>query len=278
MSRNIRRSARGLAAVASVLALCAAAFVGITSATASASARGTTPEVLGHFLCYQAREAGIKPPPNLLLENALQPSPFAPRFGTTYLHCNPANKQVPGKVYLTKHPLAHLFCMGIQYPYAGATVALSNQFGQAVMTVLTPTQLCLPSWKSNLGPPGVTPTAPPGLDHYTCYGLKALASSYAFHFPSSVKAEDEFSAPKYTAIRLGVANRLCVPTTKINAGVSYPPISAADPSLTCFPSSATPIWKVVWDENQFGTAEVVPLTTGEEFCVPSTMQIKSAAG
>lgn len=279
MTRRIHRHARPIGVAAVALALCAGAFVGVMSATASASPRpNAKPEVLGHFLCYQARESGIKPAPNILLENALQPSPFAPKFLTNYWHCNPANKSVPSGLYVTSHPLAHLFCIGIEYAFNGATVELSNQFGKAVMTVGLPKDLCLPSWKSNLGPPNMTPNAPSSvLDHYACYAIKELASSYGFKAPAFVKAEDEFSYPKFTQLKLGIADLLCVPTTKINAGVAYPPISASDPSMVCFPTSPTPIWKLVYDQNQFGTAKVVPFTTDEQLCLPSTMSIQSPA-
>ncbi len=278
MTTRFHRRARQLGVLAGALALAAGAFVGVASATAKPHPSGG-PETLGHFLCYQARESGLKPGANVLLENALQPNPFAPKFLGNYWHCNPANKSVPVGVFVAKHPLAHLFCIGIEYSFTGAVVLLTNQFGKAVMTVSAPKDLCLPSWKSNLGPPGMTPNAPSAvLDHHTCYSVKALASSYGFKIPSFVKAEDEFSYPKYVALHLGIADLLCVPTTKINAGVAYPPISSSDPSLVCFPTSATPIWPAVWDQNQFGTAKVFPYTAGEQLCLPSTMSIQKPGG
>ena len=120
-------------------------------------------------------------------------------------------------------------------------------------------------------------TAPPGLDHFTCYPLKVLASSYGFS-PGVPKAEDEFNAPKYAALRLSKANLLCVPTTKIVAGVVFSPQTPNDLSLVCFPTQPTPIWKLVFDENQFGEARVFPFVDNEQFCVPSTLSVQGPAG
>jgi hypothetical protein len=274
MSKPFTRTVQRLGVVACALGFAAGAFVVSSSSTASA---GSTPPPLDHFLCYQAKAAGFKVPPNLVLIDALQPNGFAPRVGNVAYHCNPANKEIPGAVFKSKNPLAHLLCWKIASTTSGALVELVNQFGKAVVKVDAPTGLCLPSWKSNIAPPNMPTSAPPGLDHFTCYALTILASSYGFH-PANVKAEDEFSAPTYEPIKLGVANRLCVPTTKVVAGVSYPPQTANDLSLVCFPSSQTPIWKLVFDQNQFGTGPVRPMTDLEEFCAPSTVSIQSPAG
>jgi hypothetical protein len=277
MSKIIRRSARRLGIGACVVGLAAGALVVATSGVASARAHSTTTITLDHMLCYKATESGIKPPPNVLLENILQPAPFAPNFLGGAWHCNPANKSIPGALFGSKHPLAHLYCLNIEDPFSGATVTLSNQFGKAVMNVGLPGQLCLPSWKSNIAAPNMTPNAPSTIDHFTCYALKELASAYGFR-PANVKAEDEFSAPKYVPLKLGIADRLCVPTTKIVNGVPFPPQGANDPSAVCFPTSPTPIWRVIWDQNQFGTAIVGPNTVNEQFCVPSSVSLQSTTG
>jgi len=107
--------------------------------------------------------------------------------------------------------------------------------------------------------------------------LKELPSSYGFRAVGA-KAEDEFSAPKYIPLKMGLANLLCVPTTKIVAGVVYKPQSANDLSLVCFPTTKTPIWKQVFDENQFGEGRIFPLVTNEEFCVPSTLSVQGNKG
>lgn len=266
MPTQLTRAARRAGVVVSALCLAGGAFVLASSSTASA---GSTPPPLDHFLCYQAAAAGFKVPPNLLLENQFSPSGFAPRVGNVAYHCNPANKKIPGAIFKSKNPLAHLLCWKIGGTAPNTIVEYTNQFGKAMLKVGSPTGLCLPTWKSNLAPPDMPTSAPPRLDHFTCYVVTAPASTYGYNV-ANVSAEDEFSAPNYTALKLGIANRLCVPTTKVVGGVAYPPQGANDLSLVCFPSSQTPLWRLVFDQNQFGTGPVKPMADLEEFCVPST--------
>lgn len=272
MSTTLRRTARRLGVLAAAAGLAAGAFVIVSSGgTSGASSSAPT---LDHFLCYPSKVAGFKGVPgNLQLLNVLQPTPFTPRVGVANVHCNPANKSIPGAIFVAKDPLAHLLCWSIAYKIANQTVLLTNQFGKATMTTGSPGHLCLPSWKSNIAPPNMPTDAPPGLDHFTCYPLTAIASDYGFKV-TGVKAEDEFSAPKYTALKLGIADSVCVPTTKIVNGIAYPPQSANDLSLVCFPTSPTPIWKLVYDQNQFGTGPVAPTTKLEGFCAPSNVTVQ----
>jgi hypothetical protein len=273
MTRTFTRAARRVGVVACALGLGAGAFVLTSTGTASA---GSTPPPLDHFLCYQARAAGFKVPANLVLIDQFSTNGFAPKVGGVAGHCNPANKKIPGAIFKSKDPLAHLLCWEISGRTVNKVVEFTNQFGKAMLKVGVPTGLCLPSWKSNIAPPNMPTSAPPKLDHFTCYAVTAPASTYGYNV-ANVSAEDEFSAPNYTALKLGVANRLCVPTTKVVAGVATPPQTANDLSLVCFPSSQTPLWKTVYDQNQFGTGVVKPLADLEEFCVPSVF-VNPAAG
>jgi len=260
-------------AVVGAAAACLA-LTGLVVSTGGAASAGTTPPPLDHFLCYTAPSVGFQPNANLLIKNAIQPAYFPPKILGVGTHCNPANKSVPVALFPAKNPLAHLYCWNIAYAAKPVRVNLSNQFGKAVMTTgPSPSKLCLPSWKSNIGPPNMAVNQPPRLDHFTCYPLVVVAGAYGFRFPSFVKAEDEFNAPNYTALKLGVANQLCVPTFKMAAGVVYAPQSANDLSLVCYPSSPTPYWKLIWDQNQFGTGRVTPNPRLEEFCVPTTALI-----
>jgi hypothetical protein len=234
---------------------------------------------LDHFLCYASRVVGPKAPPGILLQNVIQPTPFTPTIGVADEHCNPANKSIPGALFTARNPLAHLECYRIASQFAPVLVSLRNQFGTAVMkTGPTPVQLCLPTWKSNIAPPNMTPVQPPGLDHFACYTvIPNSTTSYGFK-TANVKAEDEFSAPRYIPLRMQRANLLCVPTTKIlPTGVPYPPQGPNDPGLVCFPSTPTPFWKVVYDQNQFGTSTVYPTNTHMEFCVPTAVSNQGVA-
>ena len=278
MSHSFKRRAQALCIGVAAVSIGASGLLIATSGAASAGSRATVPP-LDHFICYTASGQGFKVNPNLLLKNAIQPALFAPKVVSISTHCNPANKSVPVAVFPAKNPLAHLLCWSIAFQYKPVKVLLTNQFGKSVMTTgPSPSRLCLPSWKSNVAPPNMTPTAPPRLDHFTCYPLVAAASSYGFRPPAPLKVEDEFSAPKYTPIKVGVANLLCVPTTKLVAGIAYSPMTPGDKSLVCFPSSPTPYWKVVFDENQFGQGPVFPTPRLEQLCVPSTLSVQSPVG
>jgi len=273
MSHSLTRAGLRLGAALTAVGLLAG---GVLVSSQGAATAGTTVPPLDHFLCYQARVASPPVPPNILLQNAIQPTPFAPTFGAATTHCNPANKSVPVALFKAKNPLAHLLCWKINYKFGPATVEVTNQFGKGVFKTGNPSALCLPSWKDNIGSPGSgSGNAPKGLDHFTCYPLRAVASTYGFRPPSFVKVEDEFSAPRYVPLKLAHANALCVPTLKINAGVAYPPQGPNDLSLVCFPTSPTPYWKTVFDTNQFGNQVVYPNNKGEKFCLPSTLSVQT---
>jgi hypothetical protein len=280
MSLTPTRLTRRVAASVGALALVGGGVLAWSGTQATA---GTTIVPLGHFLCYQARVAGPTLPQGLKLITALQPAGFSPIGGPAMVHCNPANKSVPKGVFKTRNPLAHLLCYAIGMPtgtaFVPVKVALTNQFGQSAMVANSPKRLCAPTWKDNLTAVALPINQPPGLDHLTCYPLTPIVGAYGFHPPSLVKAEDEFSAPNYTALKLGRANLLCVPTVKIlPTGLQFPPQAATDLSLVCFPTSPTPLWKVIFDQNQFGASTAYPNTTAEKFCLPTQLSVQSPPG
>jgi hypothetical protein len=260
----------------------------VTATTpASAGARAVAPHPssvpLDHMLCYNVKATGFKPPANVLLKNFIQPNQFAPKFGNVATHCNPTFKQVQLvtgglRTYKVVNPNAHLLCWNISYQYTSLPIVMTNQFGKSIMlTSPGPKSLCVPSWKKRTGPPNKVPATPPRLDHFTCYGLTNLPKpQYGFHIPPLVKVLDEFSFPKFTQVKLGIADKLCVPTTKVHNGVVFAPQAQNDQSLVCFPSTKTPYWKVFFDENQFGTGRVFPVPPTaaqkipfEELCLPT---------
>lgn len=270
MSHAISRSARAIGLGAASLGLIAGSLA--LSQTSSASPRSTP--TLDHFLCDSATGTGYHVPKGVQLFNQLQPALFTPSIGNVAIHCNPANKSVPAALFPAKNPKAHLLCWAIAYPkFLKTTVTLTNQFGQGAMTANPPTRLCLPTWKSLKAPPKEKTKQPPGLDHFTCYPLSVIPGAYAFRAPGIVKVEDEFSYPKYVQVKIGVANLLCVPTTKVVAGVAYKPQSAADKSLVCFPEFTTPIKRIVYDLNQFGTGRVFPTERVERLCLPTVVKV-----
>jgi len=246
----------------------------VTAASASSATGSTRAVPLDHFLCYGAQAPNFAIPTKVVLKNFLNPTGFSPPFSSVAAHCNPTVKQVTTtagkKTYGVVHAYAHLLCWKIYWQNKPQTVVLSNQFGKAQMVAGSPTKLCVPSWKSKTGPPNKSIVAPPNLDHFTCYPLTRSTTSYGFSAPGPLMVKDEFSAPRFVGVKIGIANQLCVPTTKIYQGRAYSPISAADLSLVCFPVNKTPYWKIAYDENQFGQAAVFPTAPPEELCLPST--------
>ncbi len=289
MSRHLGRPGRLAAAALGAATLSLGSLVlAAPSASSSTNAPGSTSTVLklNHFLCYHVAARGFKPPTNVLLQNWLQPTPFAPTFGTVSTHCNPAVKQVTVngavKTYKIIYADAHLLCWQISYKFGARPVYLTNQFGKGVMTTTGgPTSLCLPSWKKRSGPPNVVkPMAPPNLDHFACYPLAPATSKPVFILPPVVKVADEFSALRLQSVKIDQPNLLCIPTTKIASGVKYTVHNKNDLSLTCFPITPTTYWKSFFDENQFGQGEVFPTSQTsssgrllEELCVPTAAHI-----
>ena len=251
------------------------AVSGIALATAAPAIAGSTPAPLDHFLCYHSTESGLKAPSGVTIKNIIQPSLFAPILGAAAVHCNPANKAVPTGLFTAGNPLAHLLCFTASYNYKPVVVNVTNQFGKATLkTTGGPNSLCLPTWKDNVSPPNQTPNQPPKLDHFTCYSVLPYSSgTYGLKAPAATKVLDEFSAPNYVAEKIGTANGLCVPTTKIVKSGAYTPQSDVDLSLLCFPGASTPIWKAVYDQNQFGTGKIFPSNLREELCLPTTVKL-----
>jgi len=278
MLRTMRRSIGRVGFAAAVAGL---GFAGLVAASSTPGSAATTKVTLDHFLCYSATGGkGFKVPAKLDLENVLNPTFFPPSVGKIALHCNPTVKVVATATGLTKtykvtHPRDHLLCWSIAYKSSPKIVTLTNQFGTAVFTEQSPTALCLPSWKSLKGNPNTKPTTPPGLDHFTCYPITALKGRLTFTIPASVRVKDEFSS-RLVHVGVGLAQLLCVPTTKIANGVAYKPQTAPDASLTCFQVTKTPTKNPVYDENQFGQGPIQIVKT-KYLCLPTKVSVQGPA-
>ena len=258
-------------AVSAALILLAGGGTAGGVAAASAAAKPAPPP-LSHQLCYLASGTGFKTPSAVTLKNALNPAGFAPTIGRVTLHCNPVAKTLPsGKTFPITNAPAHLACLSITTPPQPVhSLAVTNQFGIADVTTGQPNLLCLPSWKSLTGPPHRTPVQPPGLDHFTCYPVTISQGAYT---PPPVQLQDEFASKPVSARVGAVPAELCMPTTKIVGGKTFPIIHPAG-SLLCFPVTATPHPAAVYDQNQFGTAKLAIGPT-HWLCPPSTWHINS---
>jgi hypothetical protein len=245
------------------------ASVGL-SAGATASVAG--PTGINHYLCYVATP--VHPysiPGNLILKNQFNPNGFEPTVSQDQLvHCNPVKKTVGTTTYPIVYPHAHLLCYPITAPPQQTFhVSVRNQFGKATLLTGQPSALCLPTWKNLNHPPTQTQVEPGGVDHFTCYPV-TYASSLHFHPPGPVSLQDQFS-PTSVSVTVGDPSVLCVPTTKIANGVSYPAVRPQK-HLLCFNVSQTPKVPTLWDKNQFGT-EQLNIQTTAVLCLPSFKSI-----
>jgi hypothetical protein len=235
-----------------------------------------------HQLCYAATSTAFKAPTNVVLRNQFIPSGFPITVTAPLMHCNPVQKTVtsttPPTIFPINNPAAHLLCFVIKpvTPVPPHTVSVTNQFGRnVVMTTNQPNVLCLPSWKSLTGPVVNPPSIqPPGLDHFTCYPVTVIRGQFS---PPPVSLADEFvpAGTPPVPVRVGAPTSLCLPTTKVVAGATFPSIDPIDHFLCFRITPATPRRSPVFDFNQFGQGPVTikpatAATSNEQLCLPST--------
>jgi hypothetical protein len=282
MSTSFRSIALRLVPVAALLAI---GITGIATGTATAGtatagtarheariAQTTQPPPVDHQLCYNASSGSYAIPAGVRLINQFSPNGFVPAIShVVTVHCNPVEKIVPSGVYPITNPNAHLACYTISTSgQPTPTVVVTNQFGSATLVPSQPNLLCVPSWKSLTGPPGKSPTTPPGLNHFTCYPVTVKSGAYTP--PSSIKLLDEFASTPVPVSVNPVPSELCLPTEKILPTGQVFPIINPTLHLLCFQVSQTPIVPTVWDENQFGTLPVKIIST-KWLCLPSTKTV-----
>jgi hypothetical protein len=277
MSNSFRAVALRLAPVAALIAVSVCgiavgtASAGTTAVSHTALPAPTAPPPVDHQLCYNATGTQFQIPAGIRLINQFSPNGFVPAISSALsVHCNPVQKTVApsGQVFPITNPNAHLACFPLTVASIQPTpvVVVTNQFGSATLQPVQPNLLCVPSWKSLTGPPGQSPTTPPGLNHFTCYPVRVTSGAY---HPPPVQLQDEFAPGPVSATVNPVPSELCLPTEKIlPSGQVFPIINAAQ-HLLCFPVSPTPIIPRVWDENQFGTSPVA-ITSTKWLCPPST--------
>lgn len=249
------------------------ATVSIATVPATSSAQ---PTGLDHFLCYKASTVppGFAPPTGVTLINQFSTNGFQPAIGALAKHCNPVEKIVPTGTFPITNPTAHLACLKITAPPQPThVVSVTNQFGRARLTTGQPNLLCLPSWKSLTGPPNQPAPQPPGLDHFTCYPVTVVPGTPPFTPPSSVALLDQFARTP-TPVTVLTPKLLCVPTEKILPTGAITPITNPSAHLMCFKVTQTPFPPMVFDQNQFGTAQVNLLKTNL-LCLPSSKRVIS---
>jgi hypothetical protein len=265
MSLSLRSSVIKIGLAAAVVVAATAGTVAGVAAASPLRAAAAAP--IDHQLCYTAT-AGFRHVQPVVLAN--QFSTFQPTIGKFAIHCNPVVKITPTGTFPINNPNAHLACWNISEPTQPThVVQVTNQFGTGVLATGQPNLLCLPSWKSLTGPPGMKPHQPPGLSHFTCYPVSLQGGGYQ---PPSLMLQDEFAPNPVPAQVNPVPQELCLPTQKtvIATGKVYKIINPVM-HLLCFQVTPTP-FKLAWDENQFGTS-AVHITQTKWLCLPSTKKV-----
>ncbi len=266
-----------------VLSFAALLVIGgaVPAVIAGQSATAATP-TLDHFQCYvaQATKTAVAPtpfpatPPAALLKNQFAPSGLVAALGSVTMHCNPVQKTLPsGAVTPVTNPRAHLECWSIHanpQPALPPLTIFVNQFGKGALQATAVVGLCLPSWKNVSSPKFPSATAPPGLDHFTCYAVTNPAGTPQFNPPPVVTLKDQFF--QYQT-KLGPPNLMCAPTSKIlNPASGGTPVVNPQHFLVCWVTPATTAFtaRTVYVKNQFGIG-AVQVIRNTELCVPSTL-------
>lgn len=206
-----------------------------------------------HYKCYEAESRGFRPRSARLADQfgALRARVLRPRT-----LCNPVRKNRER----IQSPSVHLTCYAIDVrsKFARRRVAVVNQLGVEILSVLRPERLCVPSTKRLLGtrPPPVSTV--PAENHFVCYTVKGKARV------ERLTLSDQFDVER---VRLVRAERLCAPARK-----NAEPIPHPLRHLVCYrvaPLRGPPFRRrVVLVRNQFG-AEIVRVLRPEALCVPS---------
>ncbi len=276
------------------VALLSTAAVGVATVGASAAATtnsSTKYPPVDHQLCYNAAVTLGTPGFNIptggvTLINQFAPNGFAPVIGPLVKNCNPVQKTITSpsgtrKVTPVTNPAAHLACFHISAAAQPTfEVQVTNQFGTAKLDTGQPEALCLPTWKSLTGPPNEPTPQPPGLNHFTCYPTTYATGSKHYAPAGAVSLQDEFASGPVN-VKVGGPKLLCLPTEKIiqqaSGGTATYPIINPKKHLLCFNVSETPFPPNVFDQNQFGSAEI-NITGTNVLCLPSNKTIISTKG
>jgi Bacterial Ig domain/K319L-like, PKD domain/Bacterial pre-peptidase C-terminal domain/Divergent InlB B-repeat domain len=239
------------------------------------------PMSLDHFRCY----TGVLPK----AVTGQPPFPvFAPRtvtlqdeFGTKTTNvlkpltvCAPADKNSEGVLDDVTHLESYQIATVPAEKFAPKRRKVINQFGTIVVDATRVDRLLVPTSKAL----GTAPPSPPDLDaievdHYKCYATvvpktpKGQPPFPVFH-PLNVSVEDQFVTRTLT---LTAPARLCNPVQKNAEQIKNPDnhlmcytgvIARTTPAQLPFPRTRVAL------ANQFGS-EVLDLTVGVDFCVPS---------
>jgi len=254
LSTRRRRAALACAASAAALTAVAATAAGDRSPAAAQAFD------LDHFQCYRAAPGDFKPRDVKLSD---QFGDSEARVVARIALCNPVSKN-DGEI---RDKSAHLVCYRIdpRGTFERRRVVVRNQFARSLrLAVLRPTQLCLPSGKTE---EEGTRTRIPALDHYQCYSVRPLARVKV----RRVRLRDQFGDARARVLRPSL---LCNPVSK-NGGE----IRNRRDHLVC--SRMVPATRLdprkVFVTNQFERNSTLEAVARQSLCLPSRKKLAPQA-
>ena len=213
---------------------------------------------LDHFQCYTVLQLSGAQPASVTLADQFGTEPVG--VGPPQVFCNPVDKVEDG-IPITD-PTAHLKCYAIapDQQFVPRDVVVANQFGTALLRVLSPQLLCLPTQKEDYPPPV-------GLDHFKCYSVEVLEGPAS---PPPVTLVDQWGT-EYGVQVLG-AQLLCTPADKLQDPY---PIFNPNEHLECYKILSPPFEpRTTYVNNQFGP-ETLQVIAPDMLCLPSSKTVVS---
>ena len=253
--------ARTVIARAAISAVLVVSILGATDASA-----------LDHFTCYRSRTASGTP--KFVPRTDMQ---LHDRFGEMSLIffayerlCAPASVD-GGDPTAPMHP-DHLaaYQQRNEVPHFARVhgLTVTNAFGTIVVDLTKPVRVMVPSAKSVTAPPAEPD--PPGIDHFTCYKLRASPGSPAFTRRLGVALTDQFGT---VVVDVKKPKTVCVPTDKNDES---PGAESHPDALACYAvarAKGTPAFATVtpvYLANQLGPSTIT-VRKPSELCVPSSV-------
>lgn len=184
---------------------------------------------------------------------------------------NPADKDSEGvhdpETHLRSYRIKPSHTQPPQPQHLKHKLRVGNQFGELLVTTITPKRLLVPTAKSLTGP--VDPPDPEAhdLDHFKCYQVKITKDAPEFPEGLQVVAVDQFNQPKRYDLRK--PKQVCVAADKNGEGLKNP-----DAGLMCYrikPAEHEPKHvklRGIHINNQLGP-ERFDTVKDDELCVPS---------
>ena len=205
------------------------------------------PHDLDHFKCYQT--SGVTAGVTVDLRDQFH-SEAGVQMANPEFFCNPVQKVHNAQTFPITNPTDHLLCYRISAPTFATGVQTNNQIGPEALSVIFPSDLCVPTLKLAVNTPTPTPPPPVVLDHFKCYEIQN-----AQPHTDLVILRDQFGETQNNIN--GPAQKLCNPVQKTHNQV-VTPITNPDSHLIAHPIiGPTEPGRDVDVNNQFGQQHVV---------------------